>query len=149
MNQPPINHHARNHQPLQAYTASTNGSTNNYNRTERAGNNNIISWLDSLPIYDSSSWEGLHRRYGHNAHVSARVPSIIKQSHRGMTPRFYIPPSNWWRNQARNNMHEAFVRKITSFDDLIGISNYHMEKNAWAFEDIFIPNIRKPYLVTQ
>ena len=72
----------------------------------------IISWLDSLPIYDSSSWEGLHHRYGHDAHVSARVPSIEQQSHRGMTPHFYIPPSNWWRNQARTIMHEAFVRKI-------------------------------------
>ena len=105
MHQPPINHRARNHYPLQASNATR--SSNNYNRTGRAHfSSSSTTWLDleSLPLYDTSSWEGieLRDRYGHEAHKAAPATYPYIQ------PRFYIPPSNWWRIQASTIFDRAF-----------------------------------------
>ena len=147
MNQPPINHHARNHHHFQASNA--NRSTNNYNRTGRAVNNNSTTWLDSLPLYDTSSWEGqeLLDHYGHHAHVCAqsRKQAVLKglvPSYRGVPSlRFYIPPQDWWRNQASAILDKCGLpHEVPSMDILLEMSHHHMEKSAWAFDDIFIPN---------
>lgn len=92
MHQPPINHRARNHYPIQASNATR--SSNNYNRTGRAQYSSSSSWLDSLPLYDTTPWEGksLLDRYGHNIHIEKR--DLWDQGIPVSQPRFYLPPED-------------------------------------------------------
>ena len=148
MHQPPINHRARNHYPIQASNATR--SSNNYNRTGRAQYSSSSSWLDSLPLYDNTPWEGksLLDRYGHHIHIEKR--DLWDQGIPVSQPRFYLPPEDWWRTQALMILREAFPYDIPTstahaWKVLSEISNHHMKKSAWAFgNEIYIPPIYIP-----
>ena len=132
MHQPPINHRARNHYPIQASNATR--SSNNYNRTGRAQYSSSSSWLASLPLYDTTPWEGMSLldRYGHDVHEQCRYNGRRQ-------PRFYLPPEDWWRTQALIILGEAFQYTIPTWKVLSEISKLHMEKSAWAFRRTMPP----------
>ena len=113
MHQPPINHRARNHYPIQASNATR--SSNNYVRTGRAQYSSSSSWLDSLPLYDNIPWEGrsLLDRYGHHIHIEKR--DLWDRGIPVDQPRFYLPPEDWWRTQALAIFHRAIGKDISSF----------------------------------
>ena len=59
---------------------------------------------------------------------------------------FYIPPEDWWHTQALNRSLERPLRiqsppsRAIAWKVLSEISNQHIKKSAWTFDDIYIPS---------
>ena len=102
------------------------------NSTGRADKNNAASFLSSLPLYDVTTYWGrkLYDKYVHARHV--------RLSHQGRPqPRYYIPPSDWWRIHASNILQKAYADESLaslpardSFTAFVGLTNSHMMGEA-------------------
>jgi len=102
------------------------------NSTGRADKNNAASFLSSLPLYDIKTYWGrkLYDKYVHARHV--------RLSHQGRPqPRYYIPPSDWWRIHASNILQKAYADESLaslpardSFTAFVGLTNSHMMGEA-------------------